>query len=163
MPLVWGEEGRARMRLLAIRESVWLNASPSEVWQRLWDLEEWPTWNPTITGARWRGRSGWKEGHRFLLSYSRRLQLFSGAGRISRVEPEEELSWHSRFLAFPVVLRLQVKPEGHGTEATFLSQYQGLGARLASSDAMVCGFAMYHRDFLTSLRETCERVAGRME
>ncbi|MEE8143406.1 MAG: SRPBCC family protein [Planctomycetota bacterium] len=150
------------MRILAIRESMWLNAPPGEVWRRLLSLEEWPSWNSAIANARWRGRRGWKEGHRFHLSYSRRLQL-SGGGRVSGMEPDEELSWHSRFLTFPVVFRLQVRPDGEGTEATFLSQYQGLGARFASRDAMVCGFSMFHREFLTSLRETCEQVAGRME
>ncbi len=149
------------MRILTIHESSWFNVRSSEVWRRVLSLEEWPTWNPRIQAARWRGKRGWKEGHRFQLSYPRRARPFLSGGVISLVEPHREVRWLGRFLAFTVEFRLEVEPEGSGTRVSFKSGFQGLAARFASGDSILRWLTSFQRQFLASLREACEMVGER--
>ncbi len=155
--------GRPGLRLLSIRESAWVNVPPSEVWRLVLTLEEWPSWNHYLTSAQWRGKPGWKEGHRFQLTHRHSRRPFLGGGRISNVQPEQELRWLGHFLTLSVEFSLKVAPEGAGTLVSFSSQFQGLAARLASGDSTIRRLTLFQREFLASLREVSERVEGRLD
>ena len=76
------------MRILTIRESVWLNTAPGPVWRLILPLEEWPRWHRGPADARWVGSRGWKSGHRFRLSLPGPRRPFVGAGLVTHVDPE---------------------------------------------------------------------------
>lgn len=148
------------MRLLAIRESVWLNAPPGSVWRLILSLEDWPRWNPAITRAVWRGARGWKEGNRFRLQHPARAMPWPGSGRISLVEPHRELRWKGWLFALRVESVLEVVPEGCGTRVNYSSHYRGLAARLAARSALSARISLVQRRFLECLRCAGERVGG---
>ncbi len=151
------------MRVLTIRETVWLNAEPEAVWRRLEALEDWPRWNHALARARWCGDSGWKEGHRFELSPRSGSLPWLGRGRVARVEPERELSFHARIFAPVARFLLRMESEGRGTQVTFEAQLSGLGARLASNGWIAGRLSGFLRSFVDYLREAGERVVGRIE
>lgn len=163
------------MRILTIRESSWLNASPGPVWARLLQLEEWPEWNDGIAEARWLGqgwmchgigRRGWKPGNRFRLVPAGPRRAFLGGGVVTAVDTEREVRWLGRFLTLRVEFALAVSAEGPGTRVELRSTFRGFSVRFIGQDSIVGSpivqsLGEFQRQFLTALRESGERVGAR--
>ena len=152
------------MRILNIRESSWQNATPPAVWRRILALEEWPDWHDGFLEARWLGRSGWREGHRFrLVTAGPRRALLRG-GTVSSVsehpgeQGESEVRWVGRYLTLRVEFSLALSPEGVGSRVEFRSTFRGLAVRLAGQDAVARTLSQFQRRFLAAMRESGERV-----
>lgn len=149
------------MRVLSVRESLWLNIEPPEVWQWIDPVEDWASWNRSIRRSQWRGPAGWEVGHRFELVAPWGLLSRQLGGRVVHVEPSQRVRWEGRFLTFPTEFVLEVASEGCGSRVGFGSHYRGMAARLAGSGRYAPRIAAFHRSFLNALRTAGERVAGR--
>ena len=146
------------MRILTIRESTWLNVTPGAAWRRILTLEEWSDWNRGIAEARWTGRRGWREGHRFrLVLAGPRFPLITG-GVVTRVESDREVRWLSRFLTMRVEYTMAVESEGVGTRVFFGATVQGLAVRIVRQDTVVRALSQFQRRYLAALRTSEERV-----
>lgn len=152
------------MRILNIRESSWQNATPAAVWRRILALEEWPDWHDGFLAARWLGRTGWHEGHRFrLVTAGPRRALLRG-GTVSAVSErpaaggESEVRWVGRYLTLRVEFSLAVRAEGVGSRVEFRSTFRGLAVRIAGQDTVARTLSQFQRRFLAALRESGERV-----
>lgn len=146
------------MRILNIRESSWQNATPPAVWRRILALEEWPDWHDGFLEARWLGRSGWREGHRFrLVTAGPRRALLRG-GTVTGVDDGREIRWAGRYLTLRVEFALALAAEGVGARVEFRSTFRGLAVRLAGQDAVARTLSEFQRQFLAAMRESGERV-----
>lgn len=149
------------MRILNIRESSWLNATPAAVWRRILALEEWPEWHAGFLEARWLGRTGWREGHRFrLVTAGPRRALLRG-GTVRAVVDESEVRWLGRYLTLRVEFSLALSAEGVGSRVEFRSTFRGLAVRIAGQDAVARALSQFQRRFLAALRESEERVGAK--
>lgn len=149
------------MRILTIRESIWLNTTPGKAWRRILSIEEWAGWNPEIIAARWVGHRGWKEGHRFRLVCSTPRRPFLRGGTITSVDAGREICWVARFFPLRVEFCLRISPEGVGTRVEFMSTFRGIAVRLVGQDTVVRALSQFQRQFLAELRESGERVSAR--
>lgn len=150
----------SRMRVLSIRESVWLNCRPDEVWRCLIGLEDWARWGAGVTRSRWCGAPGWRVGSRFEITTPWHRLPMRSKGRVLAVSPGESLGWEGRLWGLPGQFQLQVETVGLGSRVTFHAHFRSWAARVAMRPRLAGRIAGFQRKFLGALRKRGEQVRG---
>jgi hypothetical protein len=104
--------------------TIFVRASPEQVWDVLADFASWPSWNPdvdslSIDGSVVRGTVfRWKAGSARLVS------------TLQDVERPGRLSWTGRTMGIDAIHDWQFQPSGEGTTVTMQESFSGLVAKL---------------------------------
>ncbi len=148
------------MRILTIRESVWLNASPQRVWEKLENVELWPSWHEGLREVRWRGRLGLRAGHRFLLRGKETGDLYLRGGRILSVDAGRSFFWGTGIGPARAKLGLCLAEDGCGTLIQFQTEFRGWAIPWVANASRVDRLRLFQRGFLQMIRESIEKVGS---
>jgi uncharacterized protein YndB with AHSA1/START domain len=106
------------------QSEVEISASPSEVWEVMADIDEWPKWNPDIKSAELNGPL--EEGSTF--------RWKSGPGtitsRLQHVERPRRIAWSGKTLGISAKHVWELEETEDGTLVRTLESWEGLPARL---------------------------------
>lgn len=148
------------MRILTIRESAWLNAPPLKVWEKLENLELWPSWHQGLSEVRWRRRIGLLRGHRFIIRGFEVSDYYLRGGRIVSVEAGRSFFWETGIGPARSKLGLSLTEDGCGSLIQFQAEFRGWAIPWIANSSRVDRLRLFQRSFLQMVRESIEKVGS---
>jgi hypothetical protein len=130
-------------------QSILINASKEEVWHRLTDINNWPSWQPNIGAAHLLGEL--KAG----TSFEWKAKGFQISSRLNEVIPLERISWTGKSLGLWAVHSWILSNDGDQTFLVVHESMEGFLARILKKSLQ----KMLTKDvdfWLKHLKSACE-------
>ncbi|WP_420547576.1 SRPBCC family protein [Curvivirga sp.] len=108
----------------SIHSETYINASPKDVWQALFNLEKYEKWNPVMRPLSGKMVEGGKIRYHFIESESKSYEL---SAEVKKVTPQSLINQRG---GYPLILKFDHKyilePSGLGTKFIIHEEYNGI-------------------------------------
>jgi uncharacterized membrane protein len=98
-------------------QTIEIGAPADRVWAVLSDVERWPDWNQSVTGAQLLDGGGLRTGQRARL---RQPRLPVAVWTVGTIEPGQTFAWHSDAAGLRSLGEHTVEPQGPGASRVLL-------------------------------------------
>ncbi len=144
---------------LRVEYSVTAACTPEQAWKAFDDLARWPSWNRSVSQARWLEGEPWQQGSRFYLEIVRPMELVLEPV-ITEAAPPNRIAWDGSgsLLSGENRFSFDSQPDGT-TRLTLAGEFSGFGT-LFWGDRLKSAVSGLFSEWLNALKAEAERISA---